>query len=71
MSSGPRLPPLIQLAAQRKREESLRLLANTGATPRQMLWGMWWCHTVPAICKSLAAVTCAGLAARMLVDFLS
>ena len=62
---GPRLSPLIQFATQKERDESLRLLAASGATPRQMLWGVWWCRTVPAICKSLAAVVCAGLVSRL------
>lgn len=31
-----------------------------------MLWGLWWCHTLPSLFKSLAAVGCAGLVARFL-----
>jgi hypothetical protein len=46
-------------------EASLRLLAARGATPRQMLWGMWWCHAVPALCKSAAALVSATYALRV------
>jgi hypothetical protein len=49
----------------RKPDESLRLLAGSGASPRQMLWGLWWCHTLPTLFKSVAAVGCAGFAARL------
>jgi hypothetical protein len=60
-----RLLPRIHLPVHRKPDESLKLLAGTGATPRQMLWGLWWCHTLPSLFKSLAAVGCAGFVARL------
>jgi hypothetical protein len=52
-------------------DESLKLLAGAGASPRQMLWGLWWCHTLPSLCKSAAAVGCAGFLARLLGGLLS
>jgi hypothetical protein len=60
------LRPRIQLPAPARPEESLRLLAASGATPTQMLWGLWWCHALPSLGKSLAAVACAVLAARLM-----
>jgi ABC-type nitrate/sulfonate/bicarbonate transport system permease component len=60
-----RLLPRLQLPGQRKPDDSLKLLAGAGATPRQMLWGLWWCHTLPSLFKSLAAVGCAGFVARL------
>jgi len=60
-----RLMPRIHLPVQRKPDESLKLLAGSGATPRQMLWGLWWCHTLPSLFKSMAAVGCAGFVARL------
>jgi ABC-type nitrate/sulfonate/bicarbonate transport system permease component len=64
--SEPRLLPRVNLPVHRKPDESLKLLAGSGATPRQMLWGLWWCHTMPSLFKSLAAVGCAGLIARVI-----
>lgn len=61
-----RLLPRVNLPVHRKPDESLKLLAGTGATPRQMLWGLWWCHTLPTLFKSMAAVGCAGLLARLI-----
>jgi hypothetical protein len=60
-----RLMPRIHLPVTRKPDESLKLLAGSGATPRQMLWGLWWCHTLPTLFKSVAAVGCAGFIARL------
>ena len=54
----------IQRPAPLKPAESLKLLAETGASPTQMLWGLVWCHTLPALFRSLAAFACAVLAAR-------
>jgi hypothetical protein len=71
MSSDTRLTPRALFAAQRKCDDGLRLLASSGATPRQMLWGLWWCHTLPTVCKSLAAVGCAGLLARLVAGLLA
>lgn len=64
--SEPRLLPRVNLPVHRKPDESLKLLAGSGATPRQMLWGLWWCHTMPSLFKSLAAVGVAGLFARLI-----
>jgi hypothetical protein len=66
----PRLLPRVHLPV-RKPDESLKLLAGSGATPRQMLWGLWWCHTLPTLFKSLAAVGCAGLLARVIGGLIS
>jgi hypothetical protein len=63
--NAPRLMPRIQLPGPAKPEQSLKLLAETGATPKQMLWGLWWCHTLPALFKSVATVACAALATRL------
>ena len=65
------LMPRFHLRAAPKPDESLKLLAGTGATPRQMLWGMWWCHTLPSVCKSAAAVGVAGFLARLFGGLLS
>ena len=59
------LLPQIHLPLRRKPDDSLKLLAGSGATPRQMLWGLWWCHTLPSLFKSLAAVGCASFIARL------
>jgi hypothetical protein len=65
MNNEPRLMSLFHLPVNRKPDDSLKLLAGTGATPRQMLWGLWWCHTLPSLFKSVAAVGCAGLVGRL------
>jgi hypothetical protein len=56
-AARPALQPVLRLVlpAHARPEASLRELAANGATPRQMLWGIWWCHTVPALCRVLAA----------------
>jgi len=69
--SEQRLMPRIHLPVTRKPDESLKLLAGTGATPRQMLWGLWWCHTLPTLFKSIAAVGCAGFIARLVASAIS
>jgi hypothetical protein len=70
MSSAPRLPARLHRLAARRSTDGLRLLASTGATPRQMLWGLWWSHTLPSVCKSAAAVSCIGLLARLVATLL-
>lgn len=63
--SRSRLLPRIHLQAAPPPDESLKLLAGAGASPKQMLWGLVWCHTLPALFRSIAAVGCALMAARL------
>jgi hypothetical protein len=71
MGTDSRLTPRILFGTPRRCDDGLRLLASSGANPRQMLWGLWWCHTLPSICKSLAAVGCAGMLGRLLSELLA
>jgi hypothetical protein len=63
--STTRTLPRLQWPAPPKPQDSLRLLVESGASPTQMLWGLVWCHTLPALFKSLATFACAVMAARV------
>jgi len=63
--STTRIMPRLHWPAPPKPQDSLKLLAESGASPKQMLWGLFWCHTVPALFKSIATFACAVVAARM------
>jgi hypothetical protein len=48
----------------------LKQLAASGAAPKQMLWGMWWCVTLPSLFRTLATIALAAAALRQARHFL-